>query len=259
MKNFAVLTLASTGLLLAACNQTPAPSSLAALSGTVVEGSFTETATSFRLTTGPWTGGAGSVRGYLVGEDGLTGQPATTGTLTADGKFVLTLPTPTAAQLSAIDTDLFGALPEDYDFAADCLPQITLSDRSVRSTSLLVEVDAGKDGAVQPATLSLDGTPGQGRLTFSFGGLTYVDRSVTLKGNRTCTVEGERLTVQTDLRLGKGWNKVQLAVTGDEATGVYTVSAVSGSFSSDNWVFLDADLTGLSLKSKLPKPTFLGR
>lgn len=259
MKKLSMLALASAGLLLAACDRTPPPSNLNSLSGTVVEGNFVETTTSLRLATGAWTGGAGSVRGYLVGEDGVAGQPAATGTLGADGKFALTLPTPTAAQLTALDTDLFGALPEDYNFAQDCVPQVTASDQSVRSTTMVVEVDANKDGPVLPIALSLDATPGQGKANLSLGGLMYVDRSVTLKGTRTCTAQGERLTVQVDLRLGKGWNKVQFAVTGDEATGAYAVSAVSGGFSSDNWVYLNEDLSGLSVGSKLPKPAFLGR
>lgn len=199
------------------------------------------------------------MQGYLVAGDDLTEQPAATGTLTADGRFTLTLPTPTAAQLAPLDTELFGALPEEYDFAADCLPQLTVSDRSARSASLLVVVDAGKDGPVQPFALSYEGTESQGKLNLSLGALAYVDRSVTLKGSRTCTVEGVRLTVQADLRLGRGWNKVQLAVTADDRAKTANVSAVSGAFSSDNWVFLNGDLSGLSAGSKLPKPAFLGR
>ncbi|WP_027459297.1 hypothetical protein [Deinococcus murrayi] len=260
MKNFALLAVASAGLFLASCDQNPPPSALLALSGTVVEGELTGTEMAFQLRTQAWSGGAGRVAGYLVTGDELPQQPAAVGTLAADGRFVLTLPTPAATQLAPLDTDLFGSLPEGYDFAADCLPQLAVSDRSARSAGLLVAVEAGKEGPVSPLTFSSEGTPGQGRLNVSFGGLVYVDRSVTLQGSRTCTSpQGERLTVQADLRLGKGWNKVQFTVTADERANTASVSAVSGAFSSDNWVYLKGELSGQSLGRQLPRPAFLGR
>lgn len=259
MKNLALLALASATLLLVSCgNRLPPASNLNTLTGSVVEGKFEGTSvTNVHLVTSAWTGGAGSVKGYFVNADGSLGQPGGPGALMADGKFSLTLPTPTAAQLTALDTDFWGDLDDDYDFVAACLPQIAVSDRSVRSANLLLAVDANKDGPIIPLASSTEGAAGQGKLNLSFGGLTYVDRSVTLKGARTCTVEGVTLDVRVDLRLGSGWNKVQFALAADEARKTASSSVVSGTFSSDNWVYLDpgqpSPMGAQSLKSlKLP-------
>lgn len=252
--------LLGPALLLASCGDPKPPSnSLLALSGTVVEGKFEGTSElNSRIVTSAWTGGAGSVKGYLASESGPSEQPAATGTLTADGKFVLTLPTPTAAQLSALGTDDWNALEDELGFGEVCTPSLKISDNAARGTSLALAVDANKDGPILPFGYVAEEKPGQGKLNVTLGLLVYVDRSVTIEGSKTCTVEGVTLTNQVDLRLGKGWNKVQLAVSADEAANTASSSVVSGSFSSDNWVFMPSDVTSpLSLGSKLPKPSFL--
>ncbi|MDL2342613.1 hypothetical protein QOL99_00435 [Deinococcus sp. MIMF12] len=260
MKNLSLLTLASATLLLASCGtKTPPESDLRTLTGTVVEGEFEGTETNGRLTTSAWTGGAGSVRGYLADAEGPAAQPAVTGTLAADGKFSLTLPTPTAAQLTELNADDWDDLGEDYALTEDCTPTLKVSTSGVRGASLMLEVDAGKDGAILPFAYSASEGANSGKLDVRFGTLIYVDRSVTIEGSKTCTVEGNSFTTRVDLRLGKGWNKVQVTVSADEATKKFSSSITSGNFTSDNWVYLEGGMSPLSTQSKLPKPSFLGR
>lgn len=257
MKHLAVLTLTSAALLLASCSRDPRPSDLTTLTGTVVEGRFAQTGEyAGELKTSPWTGGAGAVRGYMMAEDGISEQPATTGALAADGRFNLTLPTPAAAQLVTIDTDIWAGLDDEFGLGADCSPQLSVSKNGVRSAVMMLEVEASKAGPVMPFVLALDQTPGKVKGDVRFGGLIYVDQSVTVQGSRTCTVGGIAVSTQVDLRLGKGWNKMQFAVSADEAARTGSTSITSGTLPSD-WVFFGEGMSPLGTGSNLPRPAFL--
>ncbi|WP_102127795.1 hypothetical protein [Deinococcus planocerae] len=205
------------------------------MSGTVLEGEYqvgtNDTAT---LVTSSWKGGAGSVVARLSNEIGT--EVARTA-LTADGKFSLTLPRPTDAQLTALDPGDLGDPAE-----ASCQGTVTVSDRAARGTGLVLSVDADQDGLINPetGTSSVNGDIVVG--TSASGALIYVDRAVTIKGTQTCTDSGLAVTSDVNMPLSQGWNKVtvttrlEINLQTESVKGTFTIR--SGSFPTDNWIYV---------------------
>lgn len=255
MKKIALLTLTCSGLLLASCGRTNAPTNLTNLSGMVVEGNLEVSSNgALTLTTGAWTGGAGSVLAFTVENDGP--ENIVTTPLAADGKFSFDLPaTPAASSLTPVSADVFSNDGED------CQGNVNVSDTGARVAPLLVGVDtAAKDGPIFPVSVKTT-VDSAGKVTggeLALGFLLYADRSVTLRGTQTCTAtNGFTYATDLDLTLSKGWNKLSLATQGDVEGTLTKVVVRSGSY-PNNWVYLGDDLGAVplgtqSLKSlKLP-------
>lgn len=226
MKNLALLTLACSGVLLASCNRTPRPSDLNALSGTLQEPTFNESTLTFG--TQAWTGGAGT----LIAED-VGGQEQARASLTADGKFNLTLPaTVAAARLTLLDV-------AELNGGEGCTGNVTASAQA-SGTVLKLRVDAGKDGNVAPASLRVNKDSG-GAVTgrsVTVGTLVYVDRAVTIQGSQTCSVEGETVTLKVDWQFRQGWNKTSTTLEFDELGSVLSgnITLTSGSLPA-TWLY----------------------
>ncbi|EYB68186.1 hypothetical protein DEIPH_ctg025orf0018 [Deinococcus phoenicis] len=236
MKNFRLLLLAGSALLLASCNTDKVPGY--GLSGTVVEGTYDSSGI---LTTTPWKGGVGSVVASIPTQDGRDLTELARTTLAADGKFNLSLPRPANNQLGPVDgEDVAGS-------GAHCQGTIEISDRQAQGTGLFLSVDAkdaSKDGLLALVAGSTVMTGDKVVIDQVSGGLMYVDRDVKIKGVRTCIVSLKEGTATTtndvNLTLQKGWNKftTALKIEADGTRSQGTITLRSGSFPTDNWVFM---------------------
>ena len=266
-----LLTAAALTLLLSACGgHEPAvtpPAALTTLTGTLVESVETD---DLSLQTKAWTGGAGTVRVVSPNADGSDATVAS-GTLAASGAFSVALQAPTSPlePVSAADLDsvtnafVGGLLGDDLRDDLNCTGQPSLSDPSVRATVGVLRVDADQDGSALPLTLRGSETDTNVSLDLGLGVLMYADRPVNLTGREVCTLSDStgsvNYTTNYDLRLAQGWNKVSfksavsVTATTQTATLTITTSAASGSFPTENWVFLEGGdvATPLSLPGKI--------
>lgn len=249
MKTLGVLLAASSALLLASCDRNATPVTGYSVSGTVVQGRQQVTANGTpSITITPWEGGAGSVVASLSSFDSTAGSEIARTTLTADGKFNLSVPSPAAAQLGNLD------FSDIEDLVASCGGTLTVSNRDVRGVGLALSVDANLDGVIFPAT-GTSVVEGETLVsTGSFGGLIYVDRDVTVEGSQTCNDDASSISIDVRLTLNQGWNKTSSTsrVELDRTDQVVkaTVTLRSGSFPTDNWVYLDGtSATPLGLQS----------
>jgi len=244
MKNITLLALTCSGLLLASCNRTTPPSNLTSVSGTLKEVVVNEQTMTFGTTA--WTGGAGNL--IAVADDG--GEVARTA-LAADGSFTLSLPGTLAPdRLTALDVS-------ELNDVNGCTGNVRASGQANAALASF-SVDANKDGAVAPASFQIirnsAGTPTGAKVTI--GMLVYVDRSVTLRGNQTCTENGASVRLDVDWRLGQGWNKVSVSFDLNDSDTV-GLNLTSGSLPAD-WLYLEgtgvasplgaASLKGLNFK-----------
>ncbi|WP_158679901.1 hypothetical protein [Deinococcus sp. NW-56] len=225
MKSLSLLALASAGLLLAACDRTPPPSNLSAVSGTLKEASFDDATLTFG--TVAWTGGAGSL--LAVADDGE--QVARTA-LAADGSFSLSLPRSLAAdRLTPLDASEVG----DVEGCTGTLK----TSAQVNGAAVNFYVDANKDGLVLPANIQITrnsaGTPTSATITT--GLLVYVDRGVSVTGSQTCTDGTFTARLKVNWALGQGWNKVTASFTLSDSPTT-TLNLTSGSLPAD-WLYLE--------------------
>lgn len=225
MKNFAVLTLACSGLLLASCDRNPPPSNLTSVSGTLKEATFNEQTFAFGPTA--WTGGAGTL--IAVGDDG---EKVAQTALAADGAFSLSLPRTLAAdRLTELDVS-------ELNGVEGCTGTVKSSTRANGALASF-SVDAAKDGEVAPAAFRVnrDSAGNPTSITVTVGLLVYVDRSVTVRGSQTCTQDGVTGRLNVDWKLGQGWNKVSTTFTlSDSGSG--TINLTSGTLPAD-WLYLE--------------------
>ncbi|GGL97952.1 hypothetical protein [Deinococcus aerophilus] len=242
MKNLIALSLAGT-LALASCGgpsvtgpSEPGPSPISsALGGTVFEGQIRADSNGQAvLSTGAWTGGAGSAVLSRVDSSADGSAPAVliSTSLGAEGRFAFaTLPAPAASALGD-----FNDSP-----SASCTGTISVSDPAARGTSAFVSVSAQKAGSIGLLALN------SATQTISEGILIYADRAVRMTGRQTCATAGGSSTTDVNLQLSPGWNMTSLSL--QDAS---TLTIRNGAPVEAQWIFLNegkGGLTGQHLQS----------
>lgn len=242
-------------LVLASCGgpQTPVSRTVNNVSGTVVEVSTSDNG--LNMIPKAWTGGAGTVI-VRTSEDAELSRS----TLKADGTFTVNLPTPTSGLKPMDVADLQDLTPTDTD-GLTCTGTPTASGSGVQGTGAHLTVDAAKDGAIAPMTITGSQSTTTKSQSIKWGGLVYVNGPMTIKGTRTCTGSGNgnnaTLGATFNVELQAGWNLLTLEMsetlqkTGD-TTGNWTATAsiTSGSLPTNQWVFTGD--SALSLASSAP-------
>lgn len=270
-----LLTGIGLTLLLTACGGDKTPNAgFTTLTGILVENAADASDTT--LTTKAWTGGAGTVKLVNIGASD-NDMALSSGTLQSNGAFSVELKNPTSGLVTlsgSIIDDISSLFTSnflnqgnvDLRQLLSCTGQPTLSATGVQMTAASLDIDAGKDGSALPLTATKSADDHDPTGSVYFGMLIYVDRPVEVTGGQDCQANtdrgGLRYTTAYNLKLGQGWNKVtfgsDLVAKQDQGKQpvVITVSATSGNFPTNNWVFLgDGAMIGqsLSLKSlKLP-------
>ncbi|WP_147364077.1 hypothetical protein [Deinococcus cavernae] len=257
MKRRMALIFGAGLVTLVSCPQPSPPSSgsdFTSISGQVMDASLDE---SLKLTTGAWTGGAGSVYGT---DD--AGQKTKLGDLNANGSFTASLPVPSAAALKKV------TVPET---SSGCTGKITVSNPNAQISGLDVSVDANQDGTIAPITLTTDDqvnkTTGTGTatITWATGALVYADQAVNTSGNLACTADKTfTVSLNTNINYVKGWNKATLimksTVEYDSFEMVAQSTAVtmtSGTLPTNNWVLTSA--VGIDLAGGMSQQSFSGK
>lgn len=238
-------------LLLAACSP-KAPPTVNALSGMMADGGVdTDDNLNPVLTTGAWSGGAGTVSLELPRNSDEPAVVLASAPLSADGKFSFAkLPAPAASDLTAISDE---NLPEN------CTGELKYSDPAAKGNGLAVMVKTEKtSGEARQETVDT------ATKTVKFSTLFYVDRNIKITGTQTCTQPTETATFiytnDNNVQLYKGWNTVvlsfQITVTPATSTTPATVtsktSARNGDLGAAKWYVSANSAQPLSLKNAAP-------
>ncbi len=252
------------------------------VSGTVIEVKSSNPT----LTTGPWTGGAGRVDGFMDIAPLTSHQTevVTTGALAASGDFTLSMPTtvPTTALMpfnpeTVVLTGLFVSLTNGE---ATCTGTPTFSTKSAQQSSLRLGAIGTVSGEMRPQLLTetqTTQTTAQGEViktssVLQEGALVYFDAPVTLNGTVTCsgpvalapsgTVTGK---VVFNAKFVKGWNKANITL--DQNAVVTTTSSTvnaditlnitltAGSLPTDKWTVVSPIPTSQGVKA--PRSFFM--
>lgn len=217
-----------------ACGGPSTPSAVTDVSGTVVEDVTPDT--EYSLKTGPWTGGAGNVVGYVGNSD----TPQTLGSVAVNGAFTATLPT-------TFDASAFTNFTA-FNFDSSCDANLKPSNSTTRIATLDLRVDADKDGKISPSlySVSINNSNNTIDIRGSYGNLMYADQPVSVNGTQTCegVIDALPITVKVNVsvNLVKGWNLIQEVVVlhgdGNKNEGSGTVTLTSGKLPTDKWVFI---------------------
>lgn len=253
MKSFSLI-LTATALFLASCGGTPTPSAKAvtSVSGTVVEPT-SETGT---LTTGPWSGGAGTITGTIDATPNATYTPEVvmSAPLAADGTFTLSLPASVdSTKLRRLDNTTLSikSLFDGYTGGQATCTGGTPASGSVGSTSPLIRAVGTVSSDLTVMTSTTTGTDKDSTAIDQQGGLLYVDGPITISTSASCSGSVDRPNLtgtisgigKVTLTLAKGWNEVNLKATTrtvvapDSTVSItLTVEATSGALPGNKWV-----------------------
>lgn len=202
-----------------------APANTTVVSGVVVEDE----------TGAPWEGGSGRV--FAVSGTNVD-VVLSEGTLTSTGAFTVTLPQPTAGQLSTWPTEFFQPNGETLGFALTCDATTvnTTNLPRVLPAEFTVETDT-RFGFIVPVRAN---ESAQG-VSSVFGSYLYAEQDTTVSGQTNCQTQvapvGAVPVVFTyNMALRQGWNAVRTTVEADFERGRVNVLVTVGEVPGQ-WLF----------------------
>jgi len=222
------LLLTGSALLLASCNNDPAPQPVNEIT---VAGQVRQL--DFDLGTGKytypaWNGGAGKINVAARSKPNFA-----QGTLNADGSFSVLLPKPDASLLTE---DVAKALVAEA-LPADCISKLTITGAAdARAVGVSFSAQAGKSGRIVPASYTVDAAD----FRIESGGYVYYDKATILNGQVACIMDGISISGNINMQFNPGWNKVHARITTTKT--LISVTMTTGSVPS-SWVLLDDQTT----------------
>lgn len=207
------------------------------LSGTVQEGRINPQTGALQRTA--WTQGQRPLRAWV--ESPWTGAPSLVSTtIAANGSFSVTLPRVPDNRLQALALD-----GEPFEGCTTSEVSATPGLRGA-PVSLYAEV-GGNVVPVAPLEFTATETATGGTVTIRAASYLYVDRAGMVRGRQVCDFAGAQTTMEVDVQLQRGWNRltqtVTVTVNGDNMT---FVDRYDNSTPPTSWVASFDDLSPLA-------------